>query len=219
MSGFTNSGEAAGPYADAATNLIYHWLFCDDINLFKATVSQPERYPWNILFSPSPVVPGLQTIIGDAAVETRAKMLAYNLMRLNGFSSPKKELLAVIVEVGLEDGPDVLAAFKDGTARYINQSGKMIIWEAAGDTAGTLIKELFASSIPVIQQIGPWNNARRPHPETGVARISFLVSDGLYFGEAPMNALFAHPLAKPALLAATALMQFLTGKVLDKAAH
>jgi len=219
MSGSSISPGAAGPYSDPATNTVYNWLFCDDINLFKTTVSQPERYPWNILFSPSSVNPGLQTIIDDAAVETRARMLAYNMLRQSGCSSSKKELLAVIVEVGLDDGLDVLAAFKDGTARYINQSGKMIIWEAASDEAGTLIKELFASSIPVIQQIGPWNNARRPHPETGMARISFLVSDGLYFGEAPMNALFDHPLAKPALLAATALMQFLTVKVLDKAAN
>jgi hypothetical protein len=43
-----------------------------------------------------------------------------------------------------------------------------------------------------------------------MARISFLVADGLYFGEAPLNNLFNDPLAAPALQAATALMQFLT---------
>lgn len=219
MNLFNRNPEITGPYEDTTTNFIYNWLFCDDVQLFRKTASQPEQYPWNILLATSPVIPGLQTIIDDAAAETRAKIIAYNLMRTHGYAAPKKELLGVIVEVALEDGLDTLAAFKDGTARYINQSGKMIIWEAADEQAGVLIKELFASSIPVIQQIGPWNDVRRPHPETGMARISFLVSDGLYFGEAPMNALFTNPLAKPALLAATALMQFLTSRVLDTAAN
>jgi len=45
-------------------------------------------------------------------------------------------------------------------------------------------------------------------------RISFLVSDGLYFGEGPINDLFKDQLAAPALLATTRLMQYLTEKVL-----
>jgi hypothetical protein len=47
-------------------------------------------------------------------------------------------------------------------------------------------------------------------------RITFLVSDGLYFGEGPINDLFNDPMAKPALITATELMRYLTEKVLDK---
>lgn len=55
----------------------------------------------------------------------------------------KKELLAVIIEVGLENGLDVLASYANGTARYINQSGKMIIWEnTIDDTANHLTRQL-----------------------------------------------------------------------------
>ena len=159
-------------------------------------------------------IEGLQKITTDTAIESRAKILAYNQLAKNDFIAEKKELLAVIVEVGLDHGLDTLAAFKDGTARYINQTGKMIIWESADSDSEKLVKELFTNSLPIIEQIGPWNAARRPQPAKGMARISFLVSDGLYFGEAPMSTLFNDPLAKSALLSAAALMQFLTDKVL-----
>jgi len=43
-------------------------------------------------------------------------------------------------------------------------------------------------------------------------RISFLVTDGLYFGEGPINVLFSDALAAPALSSATALMQYLVNR-------
>jgi len=38
-------------------------------------------------------------------------------------------LFSVIVEIGIDTSLDVLAAFGDGSARYMNQSGKTIIFE------------------------------------------------------------------------------------------
>jgi hypothetical protein len=214
-----NTPGAAAPYQEDSTNLIYNWLFCDNITLFRNNIRKPYSYPWDILLNDKTDIAGLQKITADATIESRAKILAYNQLAKNNYFSEKKELLAVIVEVGLDEGPDTLAAFKDGTARYINQTGKMIIWESPESSSDKLIKELFANSAPIISQIGPWHAARRPQPASGMARISFLVSDGLYFGEAPMNALFNDALAKPALLSATALMQFLTDKVLGPVAN
>ena len=42
--------------------------------------------------------------------------------------TPVVGVLGVIVEVGLDEGLDVLASYQDGTARYINYTGKMILW-------------------------------------------------------------------------------------------
>ena len=107
----------------------------------------------------------------------------------------------------------MLASFSNGSARYINQTGKILIWETTDDEAANKItNDLFAASREILTQIGPWDKPRRPPPDEGNVRITFLVSDGLYFGEGPMDVLFNDPMASPALTKATELLQYLTGK-------
>jgi len=205
------------PYKDSATNLIYNLLFCDNPELYKANLKLPYTYPFDILFSEENTANGLQRIIEDPLVDPRIKVLAYNRQLAGGHKPERKEMLAVIVEVGLDLGLDVLASFNNGTARYINQTGKVLLWETTTDAkANELTNELFNKSRDIISQIGPWDKPRRPHPAKGNARISFLVSDGLYFGEAPINTLFNDPLASSTLTAATRLMQYMTEKSLQE---
>jgi hypothetical protein len=91
------------------------------------------------------------------------------------------------------------------------------VWETTTDTkANELTHDLFAKSQQIVNQIGPWNKPRKPHPTRDNTRITFLVSEGLYFGEAPTNVLFSDQLASPALATATQLMQYLTEKSLEK---
>ncbi|MFI5186191.1 MAG: hypothetical protein ACHQF0_05670 [Chitinophagales bacterium] len=216
MSLFNFSKKITGPYKESSTNLIYHLLFCDNIDLYKTNTQKPYTYPFDILFSEKSTVSDLQKIIDDPSSESRVKILAYNKQLAIGYKPDKKEILAVIVEVGLDNGLDVLASFNNGTARYINQTGKIIIWETTDETSNALTKDLFVKSRDVVAQIGPWDQPRRPWPGKGNVRISFLVSDGLYFGEAPINVLFNDPLAKPSLTAATALMNYLVERSLQK---
>ena len=207
---------ASDPYKDSATNLVYNLLFCDNLELYKRNTKAPHTYPFDILFSATSTPADLQKIIDDKDADPRTKILAYNKQLSKGHKPNKKELLAVIVEVGLEQGLDVLASFKNGTARYINQTGRILIWETTTDTkANELTKDLFAKSEQIVSKIGPWDKPRRPHPAKDNTRISFLVSDGLYFGEASTNVLFKEPLASPALTSATQLMQYLTQKSLE----
>lgn len=163
------------------------------------------------LFKKSPAQP-YSPYKDDAANEI------YNLLFSHDRNEhPKtKELLAVIVELGLEKGLDVLASFHDGTARYINQTGKILVWETTEDAkANELTNDLFEKSRQILQRIGRGNNQRLPYPSKGNARITFLASDGLSFGEGPIEALFNDPLANPALISATQLMQYLTEKSLS----
>ncbi|HWA33136.1 MAG TPA: hypothetical protein VG737_03350 [Cyclobacteriaceae bacterium] len=115
------------PYKDSATNLIYNLLFCDNIELFKANTQAPYTYPFDILFSETSTIADFQKIIDDTNSESWLKALAYYRQLAKGHKPGKKELLTVIIEVGLDEGLDVLASFSDGTARYLNQTGKMII--------------------------------------------------------------------------------------------
>jgi len=204
------------PYKDSTTNLIYNLLFCDNLNLFKEKTQKPYTYPFDILFSESSSIAEFQKIIDDKNSDPRIKILAYNRQLALGRKPTKKELLAVIVEVGLDNGLNVLASFNNGTARYINQTGKILVWETSDDKAANKItNELFVNSQNIVNQIGAWNKPRRSNPTKGNVRITFLVSDGLYFGEGPMDVLFNDPMASPALMKATELMQYLTQKSLN----
>ena len=205
------------PYKDNATNLIYNLLFCDNPELYKANTQQPYFYPFDILFTETSTAADLQKIIDDTSTDVRIKILAYNSQCAKGHKPNKKALMAVIVEVGLDGGLDVLASFRNGTARYINQTGKILVWESTTDPkANDLANDLFAKSQQIVDKIGPWDKPRKPSPTKGNTRITFLVSDGLYFGEAPTSVLFNDQLASPALMSATLLMQYLTEKALQK---
>lgn len=205
-----------GPYKDIATNLIYQLLFCDNINLYKNNTQKPYHYPFDVLFSEKSSPADLQKIIDDNDSDPRIKVLAYNRQMALGEKPIKKELLGVIVEVGLDTGLDVLASFSNGTARYINQTGRVLIWETTDQRSNELTKDLFAECRNIIEEIGPWDKPRRPCPTRKNMRITFLVSDGLYFGEGGVDVLFNDPMAKIALATATQLMQYLTERSMQQ---
>ena len=117
--------------------------------------------------------------------------------------------MGVVVEAGLPDGLDVVAAYEDGTARYINFSEKIIIWDTPTEESEALITELFNAGVAVVNNIGPWEGPRRPAPASGTIRLNFLVSDGLYFGEGPFEVLQTDPMGGPVIAAAVKLMSYL----------
>lgn len=196
-------------YKNVAINNIYDMLFCDKIELYKNEQTQ-EKYPWSILFEKELSVEALEKISQDLTLESRPKILAYNKLFKGEVKPSTKELLGIIIEVHLEDGLDVLAAYKDGTARYINHSESLIVWDTKTEQSNQLIKNLFAEGEQVIQKIGPWEDPRLPCPPPGDVRLTFLVSDGLYFGQGPIDVLFNDPMGAPTLQVATMLMQYLT---------
>ena len=86
---------SSDPYKDSATNLIYNLLFCDNPDLYKATLKLPYSYPFDILFSEKSRANDLQKIIDDPSADPRIKMLAYNRQVASGHKPTKKELLAL----------------------------------------------------------------------------------------------------------------------------
>ena len=193
-------------YSDPAIDQIYELLFCDDLERYRGDTS---TYPWSVLFASPSNIPDLEKLVDDDEAETRTRILAANLLRTLGKPDDDKQLFGVIVEVGLDEGLDTLAAYEDGTARYINYTGKMIVWETRTVESDGLIVDLFAAARNVVSQIGPWDGARLNRPKTGNIRLTFLVSDGLYFGEGPFELLSQDPIGGPVISAATKLMTFL----------
>ena len=117
--------------------------------------------------------------------------------------------------MGLPKGLDTLAVFTDGGARYINHSGKMVIVEGTPNAFEAEIRQVIADSQPIVAAIGPWVENRLPPPSNGSIRMTFLVSDGLYFGQGPMKAMQEDSMAEPLINAATTLLMKLVQKTSD----
>ncbi|MGI4864947.1 MAG: hypothetical protein ACRYFZ_13565 [Janthinobacterium lividum] len=203
------SKKPSQPYRNESLNKLYNLLFCDDIALYK-TEDHSTDYPWNILLADAPDPAQLAAVAADQKLESRQRLLAHQVLSTIGAPTDTKELLGVVVEVGLPNGLDVLAAFSDGSARYFNQAEKLLVWETSTEQSTHLVNQLFAEGQRVINIIGKWEEKRRPFPKNGFVRMSFLVSDGLYFGEGPFEVLQADPLGSPVIQAATQLMAYLT---------
>jgi hypothetical protein len=191
------------PYADAGVNKIYNMLFCDELSLFATASSKGE--PWETLVSQPPNTPRLQRLAQNEDAEARPRVLAYNRLRALNMPVERHKLFGVIVEAPQAQGLDTLAAFSDGGVRYINQIGSMSIIDPPSPLA-PLIERLFMASEALITKIGPHSGERQPPPRPGNVRLSFLVSDGLYYGEGPMESLRVDAMGGPVIEAATQLL-------------
>jgi hypothetical protein len=202
----TISTPMDGPYKDEATNLIYQLLFCDRPQLFKEDHNAKLEPPWSTLFSEPPNPGAIAKLAADKHQESRVRALAYDELRAAGKRVPKKEYLGTIIEVRLHGGLDTLAVFADGSVRYINQSGKVIVVDATPNPFDREIQTVIQASKPLVAVMGPWEKDRLSAPKEGNIRLTFLVSDGLYFGEGSMESMQREPLAAPLISAGTTLV-------------
>jgi len=195
------------PYALEAANDVYNLLFCDDS---KAFAPRPGATPadWQAtLYTGHASAHHVRALAVDPATDARVRVLACAWLRAQGHAIDGKDLLGVIVEVPLDGGLDTLAAYADESVRYINQTGKMSIFEGPIAALSPHVQRLFEVSRAVVARIGPWDKPRLPPPRRGHVRLTFLVSDGLYFGEGEMAVFQRDSMAGPVIHAASELLQ------------
>ena len=198
---------STGPYQNEGLNRIYELLFCDDIGLYR-NETKGAGYPWDILLAEKPDLIKLKKVTADKTLESRQRLLAYRLVAAQE-QVMEKELLGVVVEVGLRKGLDVLAAFSDGTARYFNHAENLLVWENRTAESDALVAQLFNEGVVLAKRLGAGTLPRRSPPGRNMARLSLLVSDGLCFGEGPFDALQSDPNSAPVINATTQLLAFL----------
>lgn len=198
------------PYQNEGLNQLYELLFCDNETAYQTGAANADTFPWSVLFTSVPDTDALLLLANDTSLESRVRGLAATKLHLLGGPAPKPELLGVVIEIGLEQGLDVLAVFGDGTARYINQAESAIVFDAPNETTNNLVSNLWHHSIQVVNRIGPWDKPRLAPPGKDTVRLTFLVSGQLFFGQGPMNVFFSDPMAGPVLDAATKVMVYLT---------
>lgn len=180
---------------------------------------QPPAEPWTSFVSAREFLragdvanakQSLQQILAMADLESRHYLQAWHFLRALGeqpTTSEARHLYGVVVEVALEEGVDLVAAYADHSARYYNYSGAAIIWDRPNASLDEVIDKMLSAGQVVIEQIGPWEAERPPAPTPGLARINLLAPAGLHFGEASYEALSGDPMGGPVLKAAFALMQ------------
>jgi hypothetical protein len=194
------------PYKDGPANHVYNLLFCDDPEIWRnGTTSDGSALAVALREDSAPA--DVRRVADDEAVESRIRALAFNWLRRHGQAVPAKTLLGTIVEVPLQGGLDTLAAFGDGGVRYINQSGKIGVFDGGVAALQPTIDALLAASRVLVGKIGPWEKPRLNPPKAGNVRLTFLVSDGLYFGEGPYADLARDGLGGPVLAAARQLLE------------
>jgi hypothetical protein len=191
------------PYAGRPPEGLYDLLFADDGRRLAKPLD--EQLP------DSPTAADLARVANDASVESRLRAVAFRRLRHAGGDAPQTPLplLGVIVEIGLDAGLDVLAAYADHRVRYLNHAGRVAVIEDQALLAEE-VDALLEAARPVVAAIGPWDGERRPAPTAGVLRLSFLVGDDLYFGEGPVEALANDAMAGPVFGAATRLLVRIT---------
>ena len=83
----------------------------------------------------------------------------------------------MVVEVPMRGAYDTLAAYQDGSARYLNFSGAAIFWDARDEAVTTLCRGFIASSVSVGAQAKPRTGLSLPKQG---AQLTLLTRSGPY---------------------------------------
>jgi len=154
-------------------------------------------------------------VLANGKLESRVHLQAWHFLRQHGHAPPPevaKDVLGTVVEVAMADGLDLLAAYRDHTARYYNYSGAGVVWERPDASLDPIIDQLLLASSRVVLRIGPWDGERPGPPPEGQVRVCFLTPSGLHFGQGPWAAISADELGGEVIRFATALMSALIEK-------
>jgi hypothetical protein len=155
-------------------------------------------------------------IASGEGLESRHVLQAWHFLRQAGQAPPAdgaKLALGAVAEMPVNGAHDLLAAYRDGSARYLNYSGKAVVFQ---DRSVAPIQGAIDSWLAVAQQIasviGPWDQPQIPPVPAGHARVMVLTPSGPHFGQGPAAALQADPMAGSFLGAAASLLQLIVSR-------
>jgi hypothetical protein len=135
----------------------------------------------------------LLEITAKPDIATRILLWSWTALRSLGVrpdSETASESKAIVIQVPVGQGIDVLAGYADGTARYVNHSGKIIVWDLPDAVISDLIRKLLKCSV-ILQSLSPNLGGRSL---SDVVRVTVLTCDGNHTVEAPMQSLASGPL-------------------------
>lgn len=137
-------------------------------------------------------------VLAEPHLESRHYAQAWHFLRQHGEQPPEetdkqvvdaKNLFGVVVEAGMPNGLDVVAAYADRTVRVFHHSGRGVVFEGREERVDLLAKALLEAGQIQAAHVGPWGGQRPPAPADGEARISYLTTRGLHLEGGPWRML------------------------------
>jgi hypothetical protein len=122
----------------------------------------------------------LHSLLMVPGLETRMQLVTWSALRELGEQPGTKSgtgVLGVVLEVPMRGGYDTLAAYQDGSARYLNFSGSAIFWDARDETIATLGRAFIAAGASAGAQAKPRNDILLPKSGT---QLTLLTRSGPY---------------------------------------
>lgn len=151
-------------------------------------------------------------IAHDESQESRNRLQAWHFLRSINVH-PDEELVArqawgVVVEVPVDGGHDVLAAYPVGGVRYLNHAGGATVVEEGegGEELLVALARLLVAGQALADVLGPWTEGSLPEVPVDHTRLLVLTPGGHRFGQGPDAALRQEPLAAAVFSAATDLL-------------
>ena len=193
---------------------------------FLARLKEDSKsaFPWSNFFEANEAIkagdnaraiPLLKQIVEKEGLNTRIYLQAWHTLRSLDEWPPESQrgyLQGVVVENHMDHGLDIVAAYRDYTARYWNYSGTGVVWEARDREIDQLIVDLLAVGDAIMKQIGLGQHETPPVPEKGYLRIYLMAYDGSCFGHGLFEQLSRDKMGNAAIGAAINLMNGLTKK-------
>jgi hypothetical protein len=177
------NSDREGDFAQLVT-MVQHGRYEEASDWLKVEIS---HYPWILLINAFVNIKNGNTdearrllrAVTLISKDTLVQLWAWhNLRQLGRMPSAAlaQQVLGMIIEVPYENGAEILASYADGTARYINHSGAMILWEDFDETITPLIYEGLKMAHPVGDPIE--RHIDRPISE-GNIRLTILMPGGM----------------------------------------
>jgi hypothetical protein len=185
-----------GPLADAATHLRDGDPIEAEIVITAAMISRPDEVgDWHRLLLAAALArkgnpagaANLLRQLTSSSTDSRIRLWSWTALRGLG-ETPDAATAArvegVIAEVEVGEGVDTLAAYRDGTARYLLHSGAKVIWDAPDKRLAAAIDACIAAAEAAAAQLAP---GRLPgEPASGLARLTALTAAGPRAAEEPL---------------------------------
>jgi hypothetical protein len=158
--------------------------------------------------------PATRVALADVLIrhpESRLWLQAWSLAREVGLplSETSDRARGVVVDMGLDAGVDTVAGYDDGSARYLNQTGSGVFWDAQATPDVVIVAAvdaLLAAGQAVVDGLAPLTVERPGPPAHGAATITVLTEAGFHVGTGPADELSQDRLGGPVFDAAVALM-------------
>jgi hypothetical protein len=211
-----------------AAGELYRFIFADvPVDEWNPSPGDHPAEPW-VSFErarqfarsgqPTKAVALWEQIALTDGVPSRVSLQAWHFVRQAGHTPPAdltRRVLGAVAEVPVNRGHDVLAAYQDGTARYLNYAGGAVIWDDPHPEIQAAIDVWLATAQELSDRIGTWEQPTLPPLPAGHLRLLMLTPGGPRFGQGPAAGLQADPAANRFLAHAAALMHLLTRRAAD----